>query len=356
MRQLYDTHLPRHRRPQPWHALGQPLARAWELAGVGRSGICPTKLSVPVISVGNLSMGGTGKTPCVLHLAALLRAAGHAPAILTRGYGRHALANDLAVAPGAQVSVEESGDEPQIFIRSGLAAVGIGADRARAAALLLDRFPADVFLLDDGFQHTRLARDLDIVLIDALDPFGGGYVFPLGRLREPVASLSRADAVVITRSQFSDLAPAVENAVRQANPRVPIFRSGIQPEAWVDASTGASHPLAHPPFGAAGAFCGLGNPQSFRRTLEHLGVDPAAWFEFDDHHRYRPRELRSMAHQAGAAGATALVTTEKDAVNLCAGFHEATAPVEVYWLRVRMTIDREAELLSLITAAFAVGR
>jgi len=356
MRHLYDTHLPSHRRAQPWYALGWPLARAWELAGVGRSGTCPTKLNVPVISVGNLTMGGTGKTPCVLHLAGLLRAAGRTPAILTRGYGRHALANDLAVAPGAQVSIEESGDEPQIFIRSGLAAVGIGADRARTAALLLDRFPADVFLLDDGFQHVRLARDLDIVLIDALDPFGGGYVFPLGRLREPVSSLSRADAIVITRSQFSDLAPAIEDAVRCANPQAPIFRSGIEPEAWADAVTGASHPIATPPFAAAGAFCGLGNPQSFRRTLERLGVSPAAWFEFDDHHRYRPRELRSMVRHSGAVGATALVTTEKDAVNLCAGFHEATTPLEVYWLKVRMTIDREAEFLSLVTAVCGVRR
>ena len=356
MRRLYDTHLPRHRRAQPWHALGLPLERVWELAGVGRSRTCPTKLGVPVISVGNLSMGGTGKTPCVLHLAGLLRASGHTPAILTRGYGRHALAGDLAVAPGAQVSVEESGDEPQIFIRSGLAAVGIGADRARAAALLLDRLPADVFLLDDGFQHVRLARDLDIVLVDALDPFGGGFVFPLGRLREPVGSLSRASAIVITRSQFSDLASAIENAVRRANPNVPIFRAGIEPEAWVDAATGASHPLARPPFAFAGAFCGLGNPQSFRRTLERLGVEPAAWFEFDDHHRYRLRELRSMAHQAGVADSTALVTTEKDAVNLCAGFRDATAPLEIYWLKVRMTIDREAEFLNLVTAAFVARR
>jgi tetraacyldisaccharide 4'-kinase len=357
MRRLYDTHLPSHRRPQPWHALGRPLERAWESAGRARRARAgERRLDVPVISVGNLSMGGTGKTPCVLHLAGLLRAAGHTPAILTRGYGRHALAGDLAVGPGAQMSIEESGDEPQILIRSGLAAVGIGADRARTAALLLARFPADVFLLDDGFQHMRLARDLDIVLIDALDPFGGGYVFPLGRLREPVASLSRAGAIVITRSQFSDLAPAIENAVRRANPHVPIFRAGIEPEAWVDAATGASHPITQPPFGAAGGFCGLGNPQSFRRTLERLGVEPAAWFEFDDHHRYRPRELRSMAHQAGAADAAALVTTEKDAVNLCAGFREAIAPLEVYWLKVRMTIDREAEFLRLVTAPFAVKR
>ena len=395
MRGLYDAHLPRYRRAQPWHALGRPLQPVWLAAGRLRQRHAgERKLDVPVISVGNLSMGGTGKTPCVLHLARLLRDTGHAPAILTRGYRRHALAGDLAVAPGAPVSVEESGDEPQILIRSGLAAVGIGADRARAAALLLQRFPADVFLLDDGFQHVRLARDLDIVLVDALDPFAGGEIFPLGRLREPVSSLGRADAVVITRSRFSDLAAPIEAAVRQANPRVPVFRAGIEPVAWVDAATGKSQsierargtvsaaspeprgtsaagfvsvadaacqpvrskPAPPPPFEAAGAFCGLGNPHAFRRTLEQLGVAPAAWFEFDDHHRYRPKELRSMAHQAAAAGATALVTTEKDAVNLCAGFPEATAPLDVYWLQVRMTIDREAEFLSLVTATLAAPR
>ena len=144
--------------------------------------------------------------------------------------------------------------------------------------------------------------------------------------------------------------------MHRANPNVPIFRAGIEPEAWVDAATGAQYPLGPPPFAAAAGFCGLGNPQSFRRTLERLGVAPAAWFEFDDHHRYRPRELRSMAHQAAAAGATALVATEKDAVNLCAGFQDATAPLEVYWLKVRMTIDREADFLSMVAAPFVVRR
>ena len=357
MRCLYDTHLPR---ASPRAAMVRAGLAAGARMGIGGRAARPRRraeeLDVPVISVGNLTMGGTGKSPCVLHLAGLLRAAGHTPAILTRGYGRHALARDLAVAPGAQVSIEESGDEPQIFIRSGLAAVGIGADRARAAALLLERFPADVFLLDDGFQHARLARDLDIVLVDALDPFGGGYVFPLGRLREPVSGLSRADAVIITRSQFSDLASAIEDAVRRANPQAQIFRAGIEPEAWVDAATGAHHLLDRPPFAAVGGFCGLGNPQSFRRTLERLGAGPSAWFEFDDHHRYRPKELRSMAHHAAATGASALVTTEKDAVNLCAGFHEAIAPLEVYWLKVRMTMDREAEFLSLVTTVCGVRR
>ena len=144
------------------------------------------KLDVPVISVGNLTMGGTGKTPCVLRLAELLRERGRKPGILTRGYGRKSPVTALALPAGATVRTEESGDEPQIFLRARVAPVGIGADRYRTGTLLREKFGTDVMLLDDGFQHVRLARNFDVVLIDALNPFGGGEVFPVGRLREPV--------------------------------------------------------------------------------------------------------------------------------------------------------------------------
>ena len=216
--------------------------------------------------------------------------------------------------------------------------------------LLRRDFPVDVLLLDDGFQHRKLARDLDIVLIDALDPFGGGEVFPLGRLREPPAALARAGMVVITRSDITDLAPAIERAVRRWNPRVPVFRAGMRPVAWVEVGSDREHPVAAPPFTRVGAFCGLGNPQSFRRTLGNLGVEPVDWVEFDDHHRYRPHELRRLAHHFAAQGATAAVTTEKDAVNLCEGHAELLAPLTLYWLKARMGIEREAEFVEELSA------
>jgi tetraacyldisaccharide 4'-kinase len=311
------------------------------------------KVDAPVISVGNLTMGGTGKTPCVLLIAELLKRAGRSPGVLTRGYARSSPEATLVVAPGASIPAERSGDEPAIFVRSGLAPVGIGVNRYATGMLLRRDFLSDVLLLDDGFQHWKLARDVDILLIDALNPFGGGAVFPLGRLREPVEGIARADIVLITRSSFTDLALPIERVVRQYNPGAPIFRAAVDPQAWVDDS-GREYPIGSPPFEKAGAFCGLGNPQSFRRTLERLGVPPVEWIEFGDHHHYRPRELSHIAHHFEARGAFAALTTEKDSVNLPEGFAAMLAPVKLYWLKTRMKIDREEEFLAEV--ARRIGR
>jgi len=380
--------VPRYRPAQPWFAAAWVLARLWRWgarkkqrrdyarrrklvcgagilacsrlsAGASASKETPERrlqarmpapqaIAVPVISIGNITMGGTGKTPCVLLLAELLKQRGRRPGILTRGYGRNSPHKHLALEPGAVVSAEHSGDEPQIFVRSGLAPVGIGADRFQTGTLLLRNFGADVLLLDDGFQHQKLARSVDVVLIDALDPFGGGHVFPLGRLREPPAGLARAHVILITRSELSDLTANIERQVRRWNVRAPIFRAGVEPQAWVEHRTGRRHGPAERPFERAGVFCGLGNPEAFRRTLERLGVEPVAWVDFEDHHRYRARELRHIAAGMMAQGATALVTTEKDVMNLCEGPDDLLAPLPLYWLKVGMTIEGESEFVSEI--------
>ena len=354
VRRLHGERVPRARPALPWQAIEWPLARIWEWGAKRRQrrdGARRRKLDVPVISVGNLTMGGTGKTPCVLRLAELLKQRGHRPGILTRGYGRSSPHQYVTVAPGGMVAMQLSGDEPQILIRSGLAAVGIGANRFEAGTRLLREIGAGVLLLDDGFQHWKLARDMEIVLIDGLEPFGGGDVFPLGRLREPVDGLVRADAVVITRSGHSDLAPAIEHEVRRWNRRAPVFRAMVEPHAWVEHSTGRRLNVAPIPFARAGVFCGLGNPGSFRRTLQAMGVDVAEWIDFDDHHRYRPRELRHIAQQMASRGATALVTTEKDAVNLCEACDELVAPLPLYWLQIRMRIEGEDRLMEDVERA-----
>jgi tetraacyldisaccharide 4'-kinase len=284
----------------------------------------------------------------VLLLARILKQRGRKPGILTRGYGRNSPHKYLALEPGAVVNAEHSGDEPQMFVRSGLAPVGIGADRFQTGTLLVRDFGADVLLLDDGFQHQRLARRVDVVLIDALDPFGGGRVFPLGRLREIPSGLARANMILITRSEFSDLAPAIERQVRRWNVRAPVLRAGVEPQAWVEHRTGRHYSPADRPFERAGVFCGLGNPEAFRRTLERMGVEPVAWIDFEDHHRYRARELRRISQQMSAQGATALVTTEKDVMNLCESSDDLLAPLPLYWLKVGMTIEREAEFVAEI--------
>ncbi len=348
---LHGSTISSYRPAWPWYPLAWMLSRVWARGGQRKfeaSLRAQKRVDAPVISVGNVTMGGTGKTPCVLRLTELLKAQGRHPAILTRGYKRASPHKQLAIAPGAVSSALETGDEPQIFIRSGLAPVGIGADRYSTAMLLRKEFDVDVMVLDDAYQHVRVARDLEIVLVDALNPYGGGGLFPLGRLREPLSSLARARVIVITRADLSDLAPAIEHSVRRWNAHAPIFRARVAPQAWVKNSSGKRFEIGSAPFDRPAAFCGLGNPRSFLGTLQHLGIEPKAWMEFDDHHRYRPRELRRIVAHAQAAGATALITTEKDAINLCDGNEQLLSPLPLYWLKVGMQIEREDEFLKEI--------
>ncbi|MGA2148961.1 MAG: tetraacyldisaccharide 4'-kinase [Bryobacteraceae bacterium] len=352
VRALYDSHLPVYRPAWPWYPLARVLAGVWTIGSrrrQQRQQRAARSLPVPVISVGNLTMGGTGKTPCVLRLAASLKERGHAPGILTRGYGRVSPEPISVLEAGAQARSLETGDEPQIFLRSGLAPVGIGADRFRAGQLLLARFPwVDTILLDDGFQHRKLERAVNLVLVDALDPFGGGNVFPLGRLREPLDALARADIFVITRTELSDAVPPLERAIRAHNAGAPIFHAVTRPHGWVEAASGREYSPASAPLDGAAAFCGLGNPRSFRKTLNALGVQPLDWVRFPDHHHYRPAELKLLSRSLRDAGARVLVTTEKDAINLCEGFADLLAPLPLFYLKIGLEIAREDELLEEI--------
>jgi 3-deoxy-D-manno-octulosonic-acid transferase len=336
-----------------------PISRLWTAAAAwkrARDTRHRRRLAAGVISVGNITMGGTGKTPLVLYVAEQMRLAGRQPGILSRGYGRHSLDRHLILEPGAHVKVTQSGDEPQIFLRSGVAPVGIGADRFQTGRLLEERFGADVLILDDGFQHVRLERQVDIVLIDALTPFGGREVFPLGRLREPLEALARADAIVITRSESQRGTHNIQLAVRRYNVRAPVFHARTVAECWVDAASGQQIPALEPPFSQVGAFCGLGNPESFWGTLELLKLRAVNRVAFGDHHAYRGREMRQLALQFAAAKAEAAVTTEKDAINLCEGCSGLMAPLPVYWLKIRTAIEREEEFLKFIERRLGARR
>ena len=198
-----------------------------------------------------------------------------------------------------------------------------------------DRFQPDIFLLDDGFQHARLHRDVDLVLIDGLDPLAGGEVFPLGRLREPLSALRRASAFVITRTDGG----GVRHTLAQYNPGAPVFQSRVIPLHWVDAATGAQQTLDSLP--RASAFCGLANPNAFWSTLSALGIKPMRQTAFADHHRYTAREIEQL-------GGAILLTTEKDAINL----PQPIAPHKIFWLKIGIEIDGEAALLDRLTAPF----
>jgi len=317
--------------PDPPHTLEAritcgPLAAMWTAGhSLNMSHASSRKLKSPVISVGALTMGGAGKSPFVAHLAQKLAEAGRNPAILTRGYGRKSRL-DVIVPRGANAPVEQTGDEAQTYVRQAFAHVGIGADRYEVGRRMERELKPDCFLLDDGFQHFRLQRDRNIVLIDALDPLAGG-VFPLGRLRESFAALARATAVVITRAEGRHT--GIERMIKRYNPHAPIFRSRIVPQGDL-------------PTGPVAAFCALGQPRTFWRTLESLGIKAAPRLVFRDHHRYTSADLEEISRQATAAGARALVTTEKDMMNLPAG---AELPLNIYCLRIGIEIENEAELL-----------
>ena len=331
-----------------------PLARLWEWGGRlkrARALARRVHLPAPVLSIGNITMGGTGKTPFVLFLAERLLAAGHRPGILTRGYGRQSPEKHLALEAGARVPVTRSGDEPQIFLRANVAPVGIGPNRAETGEELIRRFNTDVLLLDDGFQHHRLDRRLDIVLIDALEPFGGCQVFPLGRLREPLAELRRAGVFVLARSDYARVPDAIEARLRRYNPKAPVFRARVEPRGWVEYASGEQAEPGRFAGAPAAAFCGLGNPRSFWSTLDALGIHTLDRVAFPDHHVYRPHELRRMADQFRRAGAQVLLTTEKDMLNLCADCEALIAPLRLWWLRIGVVVEREQELLKCVEEA-----
>ncbi|MBX9600738.1 MAG: tetraacyldisaccharide 4'-kinase [Bryobacteraceae bacterium] len=331
---------------------GNWMASAWA-AGARRNrsrrAATARRLPKPVISVGNITMGGAGKTPAVDWITAVLKQEGIQPAVLTRGYRRRHAARHVVVPAGQSAPQDLTGDEAQILLRRGNAHLGVGADRHTVGMLVEERLHPGVFVLDDGFQHVQLARDLDLVLIDALDPFGRGELFPKGRLREPLETLALADALVITRADSGRPLDVIVERLRGFNPNAPLFRARTRPVEWVDFE-GASVPLEDIARLPATAFCGVGNPQAFWRTLDQAGVRRVYSHTFADHHRYSPGDLSRLAHHARTNRAEVLLTTEKDRVNLMEGAPRI-AGLPIYWLRIQFEIEPEHEFRELILRA-----
>jgi tetraacyldisaccharide 4'-kinase len=282
-----------------------------------------------IISVGNLNVGGTGKTPAVLHLAGMLVQAGRKVGILTRGYGRRARAPLTFKGTEPLPSVEEAGDEPLLLARRcPEARVLVGADRRALARRARDEFGLEVVLLDDGFQHRRLARDEDVVVVDEAAGFGNGQMLPRGPLREPLSALSRATLFWVR--------VATEPARHLPVLPGPRVRTRYRATAWVDPS-GAEHPSEALSGAPVLALAGLARPASFLRTLRQLGADLRDAALFPDHHRFTPDELRDVEARAARHGAR-IVTTEKDAVRLPRGF-------EAWAVRLGVEVLEGEELL-----------
>lgn len=258
---------------------------------------------VPAVSVGNLTVGGTGKTPMVEWISQYLRQHDVRVAILSRGYraaadGRNDEALELELALP---------DVPHLQ----------NADRAGSAAVAVEELASQLLLLDDGFQHRRLARDLDIVLLDASEPFGFDHVLPRGTLREPVAGLRRAGVVVLSRADMLDAArrAAVRSRVEKISPQAAWCEVEHRPAALLT-SDGTRESLDAIKSQTIAAFCGIGNPAGFRHTLQRLGCRVAAWREFPDHHAYTREDVAAIAELARGSQASLIVCTRKDLVKL----------------------------------------
>jgi len=290
-------------------------------------GVLPSrKLERPVVSIGNLSVGGSGKTPFVLLLGDLLKQRGIEFDVLSRGYGRRTRGVAIVDPGGAS---RDFGDEPLLIARKLQVPVIVGEERFAAGRLAEERFPSRLHLLDDGFQHRALARDFDIVLVTPEDAHD--RLLPAGRLREPLSALARVDAVVLTSGVPAELFPLAGKLVWRAHRTI----------APCDLP---AHPLV---------FCAIARPQNFFVQLRNAGVELAGEASFRDHYQYTEKDIRELIAMATRSEADGFVTTEKDAVNM-GGYFSALKPLAV--VPVKMELADAARSVSAMLETIAQRR
>ncbi|HEV2879984.1 MAG TPA: tetraacyldisaccharide 4'-kinase [Pyrinomonadaceae bacterium] len=345
-----------------------PLGVAYGAAGSARralyrAGVLKVeRVAAPIVSVGNITAGGTGKTPLVEWLARAAAREGRRVCILTRGYGRDDARRRVVVSDGERVlaGAREGGDEPRLLAESlhGLhVAVVSDANRVAAAAWALEHLRSDVFILDDGFQHLRIRRDLNILTLDATDPWGGGRLLPHGRLREPLREMRRADLIVITRAEVcGDVETLRARAASLSEGRpVLVARTAtlrITPLVTQNmTATGGAHEtdgLPQTPDSGIpqplAAFCAIGNPQAFFAHARGEGLTLNCTRAFTDHHAYTQRDVDECVREAVRCGARALLTTAKDAVKLRA----LDFALPCYVLEVALEFDDEQRMRAVL--------
>jgi tetraacyldisaccharide 4'-kinase len=283
--------------------------------GIYRSHSLPCR----VVSVGNLTLGGTGKTPFAILLAEMILRRGYRAAVLSRGYkGKYEGACAL-VSDGERILMDplQAGDEPSLLARKlkGVPVI-VGRERWVAGRLAIDRFRTEVLVLDDGYQHLALKRDLNFLLLDSFSPFGNGRLFPRGELREPLSQVRRADALILTKGGADDKIINLGKRFMNLPEGRPVFRVRYEPEeiiVWGEER--ALLPL-HLKGKKVLAFSGLARPESFEKTLQGLEAEIVGFEPFPDHYAYEGKDLERLVEKAMRAGAEAMVTTEKDRVRI----------------------------------------
>jgi len=308
-------------------------------------------LGAYTISIGNITTGGTGKTPLVALVAHILAKRGEKVCILTRGYGRTQPRERVLVSDAEKILAdpEEAGDEPyELALKLlGKAIVIADADRVSAAQWAKRKFGVNAFILDDGFQHRRVRRDVDIVCIDATNPFGAGKMLPAGRLREPVNNLSRADIVVITRSNLVENLDKIKSEISNLRSGTPVIVSETRIAGVVELGEFHATPQATQSkerSEKALAFCGLGNPKNFYSQLRLEGFTVSANKSFPDHHSYTQNDIFEIEKLAAESSAALLLTTAKDAVKLSNLKFEIPCRV----VEIEMVLDKPEEFAAMI--------
>lgn len=309
-------------------------------------------LGVKTISIGNITVGGTGKTPMVAFIAEKLAEQGEKVCILTRGYGRDNPKERVLVTDGTKILADarDAGDEPFELANKLLGKTIIIADanRAEAGKWAKAEFGITTFILDDGFQHLRVKRNLDIVLIDATNPFGNESLLPTGILREPLQNLKRADVIVITRANLVENVEKIKNKIAQLNPTCQIFVSEnkftklVKLKEFLTQST--TNPKSKIQNLKSAAFCALGNPNNFFNQLRRENFNLITTKSFPDHHIYTQIDVRNIEKEAIETGAEVLLTTAKDAVKL----KHLKFNFACYVMENGLTFENESVFLNLI--------
>jgi len=311
------------------------------------------RIDAPVISVGNITTGGTGKTPLVEWIARAVASEGKRVCILTRGYGRKEPRQRVVVSDGKSILADAitAGDEPLLLAENllGLAAVISDADRVSAAKWAREYLTSEVFILDDGFQYLRLARNLNILIVDATNPWGGGRLLPGGRLREPLSGLTRADCIVITRAGQTTQTESLESRIRQLAGERPILRSWVKTKYLrpLNSAQADSDDRKTAPHERVAAFCGIGSPQSFFTNLRRDGYSLCYSRAFPDHHWYRQSDIEEILREARKQSATVLFTTGKDAVKL----RSLRFDLPCYVVEIDMEFDHATRLREVLRRA-----
>ena len=316
------------------------------------------RLPCRVISVGNVTVGGTGKTPMVILLTEWLQAQGQRVAILSRGYKRESTASRLLVSDGRSLLAgpAEAGDEPYLIAcRCPKAIVAVGADRASLGRWVLEQEPVDCVILDDGFQHRALYRDCDVVLVDAMDATGLDALLPAGRLREPLHGVRRAATVVITRADSERDVLAVRSRLQRILPsEAPVVEVRFKADEMVSVTAGDRHQVDWAVGKKAWLVSGIGNSEAFRRLAMDLGIQVLGETVYIDHHAYGMEDLARIRGQVTRVGAEIVLTTEKDAGKLAPLL---TADGTWWALRLRADVTKgEATLRGLVGAPAPGGK